>query len=169
MPDNENGPKIALVLRGIPGSGKSTIAGKQCRKENYYENGYEGPDTVTVCSSDDFFQGVPHLEGYHFDAKLLPMAHRTCFRKFVEAVQKGVPLVIVDNTNITTVEYAPYMVFADAYGYVARLLTVWVPLEVGIKRNVHRVPEKTVLGMYRSLVNEQVPPWFDHEVILGEF
>jgi predicted kinase len=110
----------------------------------------------------------PNLEDYHFDATRLQEAQNTCFRQFVEMIQKNKPLVIVDNTNITAAEYAPYMMFAAAYGYHAKMLTILVPLEVGIQRNVHRVPANTVLAMYRGIMEERVPPYFDHEVVLGK-
>jgi len=152
--------KAVAVLRGLPGSGKSHAAAEM---ERIY-----GPqisyDSV-ICSTDDFFE----VDGeYRFDPTQLTEAHRTCFRKFVDAVNQERALIIVDNTNIHAAEFAPYVTYAAAYGYEVKLITVWCALEKAMARNIHKVPFEVILKMYSTLLkNESVPPFFTHEVILN--
>lgn len=86
-----------VILRGLPGSGKSTYAQKLA-------NGVEG---AVICSADDF-----HIDAdgvYRFNRYNMRAAHEACFMKFKKAVDKGAPLVIVDNTNTQHWEFAKYL------------------------------------------------------------
>jgi hypothetical protein len=146
------------VLRGLPGSGKSHVAGRR----EFVACGNDRPEQAVICSADDFFQEGPD---YHFDPSKLTDAHRTCFRKFVDAVNDSVPYIIVDNTNIHAAEFSPYVIYAEAYGYEVEVITVWVPLEKAMARQVHKVPDSVMTRMYADLLNESVPPYFNHTVI----
>jgi len=139
--------KQVIVLRGLPGSGKSTVAHKL---------------GGTVVSADDLFE-TP--EGYRFDPGRIGEAHNACFRAFIEAVQAGEPLVVVDNTNTMVAEMAPYMLAAGAYGYEAKVLEVQVPVEVALERNVHEVPEPAIRAMAEALETVDLPPWWEREVV----
>lgn len=118
--------KTIIVLRGGPGSGKSTwIKGTL-------------PVTAVVCSADDFF--VRHGKGtYAFDARLLGRAHKECLNKFEKAISDGVDLIVVDNTNIRKSWYKDYVRFGTEHGYKVFqkcLTTRFV--------NTHGVPEDKV-------------------------
>ena len=81
-----------------------------------------------IVGADDFFEGS---EGYRFDKTKLAEAHGQCFRRFIDFLDVDVDLVIVDNTNTTTEEIAPYMLGASAYGYEAEVITIEVKLKIG--------------------------------------
>ena len=124
--------KEVILTRGIPGSGKSTYI-----RENY--------PSALVCSADHFFvdkQGV-----YNFNPKMLGCAHGSCKRKFEKSLLKGVPSVVVDNTNMQWKEYGPYLKLAKKHGYAITVVRFVVPVDVAFGRNSHGVPLEVIQGM----------------------
>jgi predicted kinase len=141
--------KRLIILRGVPGSGKSS----------YQRRNYPG---ATVASADHFFATV---NGYRFDARRLSEAHATCFRCAIDAVQSGANLVVIDNTAITAAEAAPYVLLGQAYGYDVQVITLLVDADIAAPRNVHGVPAETVQRMAERLQKETLPPWWNHQEI----
>lgn len=137
------------ILRGVPGSGKSTFA------KNI------DTDTAVICSADDFFVGEDGV--YRFDASKISQAHKECFLKFVRAVNDGKKTIVIDNTNCTNIEVAPYVTYAEAMGHTATIIAITkTPPEECAARNVHGVPEATVMRMYRTLMENirSAPRWW---------
>jgi predicted kinase len=101
-------PKILTLVRGLPGSGKSTFA-------NTITNEF------SICEADKFFYDK---EGnYNFDATKLATAHEWC-REQVEIRMKdnGVnpqfyPEIVVSNTFTQKWEMEAYYKLAEQYGY----------------------------------------------------
>ena len=129
-------------MRGLPGSGKSTLAKELAKLV---------PSSVIV-SADDFFNGGP------IDVRALGYAHATCQRKFVEALQKGVSLVIVDNTNSTKGEIQFYMEKARELSYEATIMEVPCDVETSVSRNVHSVPRENIERMAHKLQESPLDP-----------
>lgn len=140
---------IVVLMSGIPGSGKSTYVKEQM------------PDAV-VCSADHFFMKNGR---YDFNPALLGQAHAACLKKFAEALQSGAPEVVVDNTNISTLELAPYVALAAAYGVHCAVITVHCHPEVAHSRNTHGVPLHAVQRMAEALQKRELPPYWDVEVV----
>jgi len=100
--------KILTLLRGVPGSGKSTFA-------NLMWN------TYAICEADKFFYDK---EGnYNFDATKLSDAHKWC-RDSVETRMKDnevnpqyYPEIVVSNTSTMEWELESYYTLAEQYGY----------------------------------------------------
>ena len=117
-------PNKVVIMQGVSGSGKSSWA-----KKHY-------PDAL-VCSADHYFE----VEGeYRYDRNDVPEAHRHCLRKFVEALTRNEPLVVVDNVNITKVDMAPYVALAEALGYDIEIVRVHASVETCARRGRHGVP-----------------------------
>ena len=134
-----------IVLQGVPGSGKSTYAKK-----------LEG---AVICSADHYF--VKLGEGtYKFDPAHLPKAHGECLREFVGALQSKKSLVVVDNTNTTSEEVAPYMQLANAYGYEAEIVRIEGDPSVCAQRNTHGVSVQKVLEMAARIATFKKPPYW---------
>lgn len=136
-----------VILRGIPGAGKTTWARQNAQ------------DAI-ICSADHFFEkdGV-----YQFNPKMLSQAHGACLKKFVEALQNGDQLVVVDNTNIKIQHLTPYVSLAEAYNYKVEIRTLKVPMLVGAARNIHSVPQATIQRMEKEF--ERLPKqWLNYEV-----
>lgn len=127
-----------VILCGASGSGKSTWA-----SQNY-------PDAIVV-SADHYFIGEDGE--YRFDPSKLGDAHGSCLRHFVKCAQSMITdTVVVDNTNTTTVEIAPYVAVARAYG-IEPEIRAWVgsPPEHALTRNTHGVPAEVVKAMWDRL------------------
>ena len=146
----------AIIMRGIPGSGKSTYVRETLWKE------FEVPmprEVPVVCSADDFHM----VDGeYKFDPKNIQKAHRACLKKFIDACRKGSPLVIVDNTNTQQWEYVQYVNIAQSFGYDVKIVEFRITATQSYERNVHNVPLDVIEKMYERF--QSVLPW--HESLL---
>ncbi|XP_046384863.1 uncharacterized protein LOC124155181 isoform X2 [Ischnura elegans] len=98
---------VLILLRGLPGSGKSTLS-KQLLSIPGGKSGF-------TCSADDFFL-VPHggkgQKEYRFDPLKLEDAHKHCRIQVLRAMAHGVTPIIVDNTNTQAWEMLPYVEMA---------------------------------------------------------
>lgn len=131
-----------LILRGVSGSGKSTVA-----REHAAEQILLGGKAV-ICSADDYFI---RLGSYKFDPRLLPEAHAWCRGKAIGALEAEVDLVIIDNTNLCKWEYEPYEKMASDYGAECQILVVGQfdekAIELYASRNLHGVPVEKIKQM----------------------
>lgn len=140
-----------IILRGIPGCGKSTYAKKHFPQ-------------AKIVSADDFFMQTGE---YHFDGEKLSQAHQSCWRAFYEAISQKEPLVIVDNTNTAAFEISPYVLPSEANGYEVSIITLMCDPAVAAARNIHHVPLQTVERMAKRL-NEHtklMPTRWKHQII----
>ena len=144
--------KKLIVLRGLPGSGKST-----------YQRAHF--PAAVVASADLYFMVG---EEYRFNPALLPEAHGACCRTVVGALQAGTSLIIVDNTAISAVEIAPYILLAQAYGYDAEIITLRCDPAVAAARNTHGVPVGVILERMApamAAAEASFPPWWNHQSV----
>ena len=96
-----------MVLRGLPGAGKSRLARLLSRL----------PGQVVVCSADDFLRDTAGV--YRFDAGRLSDAHGQCQTLAREALKDdGVDVVVIDHTGSQKGEYEPYLDMAREAGDV---------------------------------------------------
>jgi adenylylsulfate kinase-like enzyme len=154
--DVRENDRLVLVLRGVPGAGKSTLA---AWLRTYAQR--ETKSRVDVFSADQFFTDAHG--NYRFDVTKLSEAHSSCTRRFVGRtglLTNG--LVIVDNTATSNEEAAPYMAVGHAFGWRTRLVTVEADTRAAARRNVHGVPDLAVGGMASRLAESQgrVPPFW---------
>ena len=128
-------PKQIFILRGCPGSGKST----------YAKNVLKATD-VDIFSADKYFMRSGE---YKFDPTELGDAHGSCKDGFALAVADGKPLIVVDNTNMVWREMENYVYIGLSTGYVVTLVDVGYGIDpkVAAARNVHRVPADKVVQM----------------------
>ena len=137
--------KGVVIMRGLPGSGKSSTVDQLVRACEAVDK------TVAVCSADAFFtkQGK-----YRFNAKKLGEAHAASFANFKAALQDpGVHHVIVDNTNSKCWEFKHYVDAAQDHGAKVRIVEMQCDSEEQARklgaRNRHSVPKKAVLALFR--------------------
>ncbi len=143
-----------VILRGAPGSGKSTYAKKK------YPN-------YTIVSADDYMM---ENDEYVFHPSKLQDAHNACKREFLHALELGEDIV-VDNTNILATNVAFYAEAALAYGAKLDILTLDIrDCEIAANRNIHGVPPHKVQAMWLDLGTQefQFPRWWPHTKIKQE-
>ena len=119
-----------IILVGASGAGKSTWIEKNCPQAH-------------VVSADKFFL----VDGVHkFDVTKMDKAHAYALRNFILYCATAKDLIVVDNTNTTIQEIAPYIAVANAYE-ADELEIVWFGtdrIKDLVRRNVHNVQEHTI-------------------------
>ncbi|MGV3666796.1 MAG: AAA family ATPase [Leptospira bouyouniensis] len=123
--------KTLLLLRGIPGSGKSTFA-----------NQIASTNGAPIFSIDSYFEN--EKGEYNFDFSKNHLAYKECESKTKLALEKGIPFIIVDNTFTLEWELKPYEDMAKTFGYLCFVVTV--ENRHGGK-NVHQIPEGQIEKM----------------------
>uniref|UniRef100_A0A452IVR9 NEDD4 binding protein 2 like 2 n=1 Tax=Gopherus agassizii TaxID=38772 RepID=A0A452IVR9_9SAUR len=96
--------KILLILRGLPGSGKTTLSHILLGQNR---------DGV-VFSTDDYFR---QQDGYTYNVAQLGDAHDWNQKRAKQAMDQGRSPIIIDNTNTQAWEMKPYVEMALGKGY----------------------------------------------------
>ena len=121
-----------ILMRGLPGSGKSFKAHNQLAN-NVIQNGHfkghsKGEESsvslvsphVVILSSDDYF--ITDGAEYNFNQKLLGKAHEWNQKRARDAMAAQVATIIIDNTNVQLWEMKPYVEMAvQEFGYQVRI------------------------------------------------
>lgn len=108
-----------ILLVGCSGSGKSTYA------QGHF------PDAVVV-SADHYFEELAASTNQTFEEVWnlwqLGSAHNHCQQRFLNAISKKVPVVIVDNTNVRRADRQRYIIMASELGCEIELhvLSPWI-------------------------------------------
>lgn len=147
-----------MIMRGIPGSGKSTEAQRIAETT--------GAPNSCVISADAFFIGDDGV--YRFEPSRIGEAHAQCFRNFLTEIQRWrneSMTVVVDNTNTCCWEASPYVLAAQAFGHAVQIVHVVCDVEVAAARNTHGVPAATVRSMADRF--EQSLPFWSEQVVYG--
>ena len=119
--------KVLYIVRGIPGSGKSTFA-KQL--------------TANVFEADHYF--YDNDGNYNFIPSEIKDAHKEC-QEFVRcAMESSIEKIAVSNTSTQEWEMKPYFELAEKYGYM--VFSVIVENRHG-NTNEHNVPEDKIEQM----------------------
>ena len=153
-----------LILAGCSGAGKSSFVARRLEE---HAKEFEGNPFrfASVVSADHFFTDQDGK--YTFVPEKIGEAHKQCLRKFLSVIASDHnQLLIVDNTNTTMLEMAPYVSVAGAYD--RRVKIVILSAEDGqipmlAKRNLHGVPEKSIRRMNDNLKRFHPPPFWSTE------
>jgi predicted kinase len=119
--------KVIVIVRGVPGSGKTTFAELIGR---------------AICTADDYF--TDSYGSYNWTSDNVGKAHSWCQRKCERFLKKSITPVIVANTSTTERELRPYYDLARRYGY--KVFSVIVENRHN-GENTHGVPEATLEKM----------------------
>ncbi len=150
--------KRLIIVRGLPGGGKSTWVQINVRAQIGF-----GRRSIAVCSTDDQF--LNEKGQYVFDATKLGVNHKANQDKAARMMAAGVEVVYIDNTNTTHKEMRPYKELAEIYGYEVMEIVVGEEelfpgmdgtpssfedyIDMCAKRNTHGVPREAILRMAR--------------------
>jgi predicted kinase len=127
--------KVLILLRGLPGSGKSSFA-------NLIWSSF------VICEADQFF--YDNEGNYNFDPSKLKQAHKYCRDKVEsfmldnEKNSQFYPEIVVSNTFTREWEMEEYFKLAEKYDY--KVVSLIVENRHGGK-NVHGVPDSKIEEM----------------------
>jgi predicted kinase len=113
-----------ILIRGLPGSGKSTIAKSIANHEHFETDAYFVKDGT-----------------YQFDITKLKEAHEWTQVQVWKALLEG-KSVIVSNTFTKKWEVEPYLKMAESLKIVPTIITA-----TGNYQNIHNVPEDIIQRM----------------------
>ena len=122
--------KILYIVRGIPGSGKSTFAKTLVKKDYCHKE------------ADMFF--VDREGNYKFEPSKIKDAHKWCQEEMDFLMRLEHSPVVVSNTFTQEWEMEPYFELAKKYGY--KTFSIIVENRHGNK-SIHNVPEDKVKMM----------------------
>jgi predicted kinase len=128
-----------ILMVGIPGSGKSTVAKKVVDKGFFYLNA----DQIRA-----------ELYGNEIEQGDKEQVFGIFFERLETAMKDGLK-IIIDNTNLNPRQREPILQRAKQYGYEdIQLWFLDVPLELCLERNKNRtrvVPEDIITNMHNEL------------------
>ena len=136
--------KKLIIMRGLPGSGKSQ------RARELVENGI-------IHSTDDYFirDGT-----YKFDENNICRFHDLNLMSAIESMKKGMSPVIIDNTNLIAFYCEEYVENAKRYGYDVVIVEPSSPwafdVDELVKRNVHDTSRDIILVMLEMYEEPEV-------------
>ncbi|XP_007520349.1 NEDD4-binding protein 2-like 1 isoform X1 [Erinaceus europaeus] len=131
--------KHLYLLRGLPGSGKTTLA-RQLQRDF---------PRALIFSTDDFF--FREDGAYEFNPDFLEEAHEWNQKRARKAMRNGISPIIIDNTNLHAWEMKPYAVMALENNYEVIFRepdTRWkFNVQELARRNIHGVPREKIHRM----------------------
>jgi hypothetical protein len=140
-------PPLAILLRGAPGSGKSTWAAR-------YKAAY--PEETVVISATNYFRGWDGV--VRFQEHQLRESHGWCAVLFHQLLYLRTPRIVVDNTNLRCWEYATYWIATAgrAYRCFQKVCTGRYP-------NTNGVPDALVTRMRERFEQDTQLPHYQEE------
>ncbi|HEY9784132.1 MAG TPA: AAA family ATPase [Candidatus Obscuribacterales bacterium] len=145
--------KRLILLIGVPGSGKTTLAKK------VQERGYH---VLNADSIREELYGDPNTQGDPVQVFSI------FFDRLEKAMSQGLD-IIIDNTNINSKQRKPILDRAAKFGYSdVQLWLLDVPLQVCLDRNRARdrvVQEDIVSNMYAELTRNGQPRQSEGKVV----
>jgi predicted kinase len=121
-----------ILLRGLPGSGKTTLAALLSEQGTY-----------PVFSVDDYFTD-PVTGAYHFEFKENHLAYKHCEEQTKAAMQQGASKIILHNTFTIGWELETYFKLAAQFDYTVFVCTVE---NYHGHQNQHDIPDEQIAKM----------------------
>lgn len=141
---NDTTMPTVLFLRGISGSGKSTVSSLLTHAL--------GADKTVICSADDYLM----VDGvYKFDINKLSDAHKQCIKSMEAAYQTpNIRYIIMDNTHTRLWHLEAAEEVARKHGSKILYIDIVVPdeahLALCLNRQRHNVSKTTILYQWAN-------------------
>jgi len=187
------GEKVCIIMRGLPGSGKSTKINALLKKYGgdwdhvFSADNYFIPKTLERRARGEEVSAADELGEYTSNWKpdRLGAAHGNNIKQAKAAMDLGMSPIIIDNTNVKPWDFQKYIEYADKVGYKIIFEEPTSPwwLEyrpylrdrkldpskldefaaILAQRNMHGVPQATIRRMMDKWQDN-----FDLDVLLGK-
>jgi len=134
--------KELRILRGLPGCGKSSLAKKMKEEEG-----------AVVFNNDSL---LIHNGVYKWTEEGAYEAH--CVNQWLmsKAMREGVPLIVLDNTNLLPYHCTTHVRLAKRFGYSFNVIEVDTPWALDVeelaRKNQHGVPASVIEEMKKNLL-----------------
>lgn len=116
--------KQLIILRGVSGAGKSTVA--EIISEGYWP----------ICEADQYHYTESGV--YDWKPENVGKAHAWCQSIVRDAMASNIKKIIVSNTSTTEKELKPYLTLAEEFGY--QVISLVVENRHG-NDSIHEVPQ----------------------------
>jgi predicted kinase len=123
-----------ILIRGIPYSGKSTLAQRICERHAPNAHWWE---------ADMFFETD---KGYIYNKELISQAHQWCKNRTYQSLKNGSNPVIVANTFTQMWQMVPYFNMCREFGCKLRI----IELHTQYNPNHHNVPAEAIARFIRN-------------------
>ncbi len=145
-----------FIMRGLPGSGKSTWV---------RDHVVHSHTSIQIVSADSYHLVTEDGKSvYRFKSENAKAAHDSCLREYLQNLnERHLGEIIVDNTNLSAWEIAPYYRVAEALGHEVEIVHCVCSPSTSLARNTHSVPEGTILKMAARI--DTLPPWWQQTLI----
>ena len=150
--------KQLYLIRGLPGSGKTTMARKLVQMSLL---GNFGVRNATMIAADDYFySGINKHTGegggfYSYDSSAIRYAHSKAQQRTIERMEKEDELIAIHNTFVQNWELQAYYDLADRYDYQVTVITM-----EGNYGSQHDVPQWAIQRMkdrWEPLDTDRIP------------
>jgi hypothetical protein len=128
--------KTLYIIRGLPGSGKSTL-GESGLAVKSYSNPNHGGVKYYSYAADDWF--TDQEGNYNFVPQELPQAHEDCRARVLGAMLDGAEYITVCNTFTQAWEAEPYVKLCKMH--------VYTPVVIECQNqfgNIHDCPQEKI-------------------------
>jgi predicted kinase len=135
LTNNDKSTATLTIMRGLPGAGKSTHVGPL-------------QEAGAIVASPDAYPNLYTTKedgSIGYDVSLADLSHASSLRTAVEGLRNGSD-VVVDATNLSVGEVAPYVALGQAFRANVVVLTINVDPRTAFERNTHGVPEGVFFG-----------------------
>ncbi|ETO06622.1 NEDD4-binding protein [Reticulomyxa filosa] len=105
-----------VVLRGLPGSGKTTLANELCRRCRIWK----------ICTEDKYHWsgGEDGVGTYTFRPDFVVQARQLCSEEIRSSIQKHIQCIVLDNHNARMSMYEDHIRYAIKHGYRIRIIEI---------------------------------------------
>ena len=132
--------KTLYIIRGLPGSGKSTLGDRLATTDKRFNSHTKEYGTTYSFAADDWF--TDGSGNYNFVPDELPDAHEDCRARVMGAMMSDIGNIAVCNTFTQFWEAAPYIKLCNTYGYTP--VVVECQSQFG---NIHGCPPEKIEEM----------------------